>query len=433
MKKLFRTITIAALAVMMVISCTPAFAAAEFSGVDVTTKGPAPTAAEKQKPGAEKEAQAAPVKTVQSAVPQAGATFTAVTMNTNKSKKADGKVLAVSGTDVYNCWSISTKAAGKLYVDVAAHSDNDASVQVVVGKFNSGTGQITYSGSPRYISAGSTVQGIGGDYYGVDVKAGQTWWIGVKTSSSSGAVVAATAYVVPYGIRNLKAGQVLLTSGKKGDGKDSAALFRIKPTKSGYITVTLNEGGMDKSAGYVTLLNKNKRAVSDKLWYYQGSKYSYVVFGVRKGTTYYLRVNDCYGTSEYRYAYAIKYTTKLATLRTNVTKRKAVNLKRKAKFISTAMPATGKKSNQWYKFRVPKKQKTVIVIDATKVKSGKNATITFYAGSSKIASSTISNGSTNTFTLTHSTTYGQANPGLYYFKITKPAKTNGAYRIRYKQ
>ena len=99
------------------------------------------------------------------------------------------------------------------------------------------------------------------------------------------------------------------------------------------------------------------------------------------------------------------------------------------------MPANNKSGNQWYKFKVTKKRKTVIKVDAKNLVSG-TTKISVYAGSKFIGSSTISNGrggDVNAFTVTNSTTYGKANSGTYYVKIHKSQKANGVYKIKYAQ
>ena len=78
-----------------------------------------------------------------------------------------------------------------------------------------------------------------------------------------------------------------------GSDASTSARFKIKATKTGYITVGIKEYGYDTSTGYVTLLNSKKKTVSGKV-YYSDSKTSpsAVVFGVKKGTTYYYYVKS---------------------------------------------------------------------------------------------------------------------------------------------
>ncbi len=236
---------------------------------------------------------------------------------------------------------------------------------------------------------------------------------------------AAAADIIPYSAGTLPAGKVMLAS------TDSPATdFKIVPGSTGYIHVTLIGSENDNPSGYITLLDSNKRALSDRLLYYTNSSYNYVVFGVKKGTVYYLRTTGILGVYNQQHAYGIGYTLKSAPIRKNTKKSKALNLKRKAKAKVVAIPATNKKKTQWYKFKVTKKRKTQIRVDASAMKSG-SASIIIYCGKKKVGSANMSLGDVHTYTITHSTTYGKANKGTYYVKVTTNAKSNGAYSVRY--
>ena len=274
---------------------------------------------------AESRAQAAAADTYMSAA----------TINYSTSTKGDATTISTSGGSNYYVYSVEVKTSGKLYMDALAYNSNSSSCYVDLGTYD---GSVFNHGSSTYLSAGSEKDGIGG----YDVKKG-TYWVGIQSSSSASAYV--RAYVIPYSTRKLPAGKMMIASGYKNSYQDSAAKFKIRPTKSGYITVTLKQYGYDSSSGYVTLLNSKKKAVSDKLWYYSSSTTSYVVFGVKKGVTYYLRVNSCQGSSSYQYAYGIKFKQKAALLKKNIKKSKSLLLKRKAKYKSMTRQATGKAMN----------------------------------------------------------------------------------------
>ncbi len=339
----------------------------------------------------------------------------ATTLTYNTTKLDPAEIMNCPSDSTYLIRPITVNTSGKLYIAATADSANTGSVFISLGATNAFT-----SSDPLWsVSPGKTDKGIGG----IDVTAG-TYYIGVR--SYYGGAVKVQPYVYSYATRTLPAGLMMLTSGYKGNYVDSAALFRIKPAKTGYIRVTAKEYGYSTSGGYVTLLNASKKAVSDKLWYYSSSKTSYIAFGVKKGVTYYLKANGLAGIE----SYGIKYKVYGSALRKNTTKKKAKTLKRKAKFISTAIPANGKKGNQWYKFKVPKKQATQIRINMANVKSGKMKATVYY-GKKKVASTSLVNGTTNTLKLTYSTSYGKAKKGTYYLKLSKSAKTNGSYKIRY--
>ena len=356
------------------------------------------------------------------------ADITAPGINYSTSAMGGEVLLSTPGAERYA--SIYAKATGKLYVDAVASSSNQYGTSVYLGTYSGSfsQGSNTTSG---YVSAGAEEDGIGG----LDVKAGSTYYIAI--SSYSAAYLNVRAYIIPYATRSLSAGKMMVASGKKGSTLGPTAYFKIRPTKTGYIRVKLLEDGQSYSYGHVTLMNAKKRAISDKLTYNSDSSTSYVVFGVKKGTTYYLRVTDCFGKGPnysiadyYPYAYGVKYTISSATYKTNTKKSRAITLKRKAKAKNMVRVATGRTQSQWYKFKVTKKRTTHIMVDAGAMKSG-TAKVTLYYGKKKVGSSTVVNGKKNTFTVTYSTTYGKAQRGTYYVKITSNKKCSGAYKIRY--
>ena len=344
----------------------------------------------------------------------------ATSMMYNTTALDPGVIMNCSAGNTYSIMPINVSTNGKLYIAATANNTNPGTVFISLGPTNS----FTSSDRLWSLSPGQFDKGIGG----IDVVAGTTYYIGVR--SYQGGAVNVQPYVYSYATRLLPAGLTMLTSGYKGNYADSAALFQIKPSKTGYIRVVATEYGNSTSAGYFTLLNASKKAISDKLWYYSASKTSYVAFGVKKGATYYLKANNITGYSSGQYAYGIQYNVYGSMLRANTTKKKAKTLKRKGKFISTVMPATGKAGNQWYKFKVPKKQATQIRINMANVKSGK-VKATVYCGKKKVASTTLYNGTINTLKVTYSTSYGKAKKGTYYLKLSKSAKANGSYKIRY--
>lgn len=349
----------------------------------------------------------------------------ATSMMYNTTKCDPGEIVECAGGTEYYVRPITVSTSGKLYAAVSADTANKRYASVALGtSFNPSTKTFTYSGRTWSLSPGESYNGIGG----IDVVAGNTYYVGVQSSEYGR--VSVQPYVYSYDTRTLPAGLVMLTSGYRGNYGDAAALYQITPTKNGYIRVAATEYGYSTSGGYITLLNAGKKAISDKLWYYSGSKTSYVAFGVRKGMTYYLLANSFEGSSSMQNAYGIQYNIYSSVLRANTTKKKAKTLKRKGKFISTVMPATGKAGNQWYKFKVPKKQATQIRINMANVKSGK-VKATVYCGKKKVASTTLYNGTINTLKVTYSTSYGKAKKGTYYLKLSKSAKANGSYKIRY--
>jgi len=200
------------------------------------------------------------------------------------------------------------------------------------------------------------------------------------------------------------------------------------------MTVSLREYGYHSSigsTGYVTLLNSDKKVLSEEVYYSSKNSGSRVYFGVKKGVTYYLKVTGCYGNAEYNYKYGIQYSMTSRTDRAIGTKSSAKTLKRKADATNTLFVASRSNSTDWYKFNVSSKRATRISIDTSGIKSG-SLTITIYKGSTKIGADTIpASYKGQTYDITYGTTYGKANSGTYYVKVVKGTKASGKYSIRY--
>ena len=349
----------------------------------------------------------------------------APTMNYTDSQFTTTKVIGTSGSSAYQVYPIRVETSGKLYVDVQAGSSNSQYTNVRLGTFDEPTSTFYSQGSYALLSKGEIDTAVGG----IDVLPG-TYYVGVQ--SDAYAEVQVVPYVYSYATRYLAPGRTMLTSGYNGTSgslKDSAAMYQIKPAQDGYIAVALKEYGYDASSGYVTLLNSGKKMVADRLWYYSASKTSYVTFGVKKGVTYYLKVDGCQGSYNEDYVYGIQYKLYGAPVRANTAKKKSINLKRKGSAVAAVLPANGSSKTNWYKFKVKKTRATQIRIDASNMKSGKT-TVTVYRGKKKVATRTVSNGYINTYKVF----YGKKNKakkGTYYIKISGNARANGKYTVRY--
>lgn len=359
------------------------------------------------------------------------AVITAATLTYNTTPAPDPEIFNYAGySDGCSIIKVNVNTSGKLWLAAQASSNNTESAKIYVGKYNANTGVVDYSYTKYAVLSpeDGVVRAIGG----LDVVAGGSYCIGIESTQSG--TVAVMPYVYSCATRTLPVGKVMVAEGYKtsaaGKLYDSKALFRIKPGKTGFIRVYVKEYGNNKSAGYVTLLNSKKKVISDKLIFNDGTKTYYVAFGVKKGVTYYLSASNFQGTAGEEYCYGIQYKNYAAALRANTVKKKATTLKRKGKYLYAAMPATGTSGSQWYKFKVTKKRATTITIDATYLKSGKT-TVTVYRGKKKVGSTTITKGKINTLQVTYSNKKGVAKKGTYYVKVTKSAKANGRYKIRY--
>lgn len=323
---------------------------------------------------------------------------------------------------------VNVKTSGKLWL-YAKKVGGEAPAEIYVGKYDPNTREVDNTRSNCVkLNNGESTDEIGG----LDVVSGGSYCIGIESEQSG--TLHVIPYVYSYATRTLLTGKTMITEGYKtssvGKMSDSSALFLIKPSKTGYIRVFAKEYGCSSTTGTVTLLNSKKKAVSDKLALDDRTKTKYIAFGVKKGVTYYLKVSGFQGAKGQQYCYGIQYKQYAGVLRTNTTKKKARTLKRQAKYIANTMPATTVSSSHWYKFKVTKKRATQIRIDATYIKSGK-VTVTVYRGKKKVGTTTLVKGKINTIKVTYSNKKGVAKKGTYYVKVTRSAKANGQYRIRY--
>lgn len=273
---------------------------------------------------------------------------------------------------------------------------------------------------------------------GLAVTAGKTYYIIIcneYSSSSINVTASVRAKVYTTGTRSVAQGASywVYASGMNQSGSTSGStLFTIKPTKSGLMTVYVAEPGSTSASANITLYNSSKKAVSDAIYAYtSNSTYTKAVFGVKKGTTYYVKV-DSAGMYSNKYVYGVKYNVSSLTDKNYSKKSKAKTLKRKAKATSNLFTASTSKSTDWYKFKVTKKRQTVLTVNTAGMDSG-TVTVTVYKGSKKVGTTTINNDYSNggKYTVTYGTSYGKANAGTYYVKVVKSKTASGKYTIKY--
>lgn len=343
----------------------------------------------------------------------------------------------VDGNDVYAVYPITATATGKMYVDVKGGANFQYGFTTRIGTFDGTT--FTYKDNSynyAYTGPGEVDTGVGC----YDVVKGKTYYVGLLSTLENTATAQVRAYIYSYANnRTVKASSSVYTisSGKKGASNETTTLYyKVTPTKTGVMTVTLKDYGNSTSYGYVTLMNSSKKVLSEKIYYSSSDSRYKVRFGVKKGVTYYLKVEDACGSNDNCFKYGIRYTVAAATDRALSTKAKAMTLKRGATATKTLFVGSRATSTDWYKFKVTAKRETVVKVDFSKMRGGSGsdskATITFYRGSTKIGNSTtLYAGQYSSYTITYGTTYGKANAGTYYVKIVKSAKLNGQYSIKY--
>lgn len=267
------------------------------------------------------------------------------------------------------------------------------------------------------------------------VTAGRTYYILIKSANYSEVPAQMSVRAKCYSFqtsRTLEAGtKYTLASGKDASGNTTTTWFKVKAAKTGVMAVSFKEYGSDYAYAKMGLYNSKKKAVSETISYYGTNEKIY--FGVKKGSTYYLKISDCFGTSSECNAYGVRYKITAATDRNLVKKAKAKKLVRKAKATNTLFTASTTKSTDWYKFYVSAKRKTQIKIDTSQMSSGE-LYVTVYRGTKKVGRMQTIDVTYNkgaNYTLTYGKTYGKANKGTYHIKIQKSKNASGKYSVRY--
>lgn len=221
-------------------------------------------------------------------------------------------------------------------------------------------------------------------------------------------------------------GDITVTSGKKvrlynyypKDYRD----FKFKATKTGKITVSHNSN----YGFHAQILSSKKKVLSEKQWCSKGVNREKCQFAVKKGVTYYVRIYPNDSGSVY-HEVTVKQTA--ISEKSGAKKSKAVLLKAKAKAKGTIIP--GSSQADWYKLKLTKKKTLTVTLDG-EASTDLNLTVYTSAGK-KIGTQTLYGKNTLVATVTNSTTYGKANKGTYYIKISrKGTKDSGIYTLSWK-
>lgn len=201
----------------------------------------------------------------------------------------------------------------------------------------------------------------------------------------------------------------------------SVTYLKFKPTVSGYVTVNMLKGYYDTSAD-ITLCTSKKKALSEAIWVYAGSSTSNkAVFGVKKNTTYYLKITNVSGRA------GVKFTQTKVSEKSGSSRKKAKTLKKNSTAKGTIV--AGSSTTDWYKIKVTKSQKVKIT---TKGNMSGNLKMQLYKSNGKKygwdVTALYGIGDSNTYT-----TSSKLPKGTYYIKIYRGnSKSNGYYTLKWK-
>lgn len=217
--------------------------------------------------------------------------------------------------------------------------------------------------------------------------------------------------------------------------------IKYKAKNNGYITVTASNAAVttepkedeEKSKehdeeyvmahGYWTLYASNKKtalsSVTDSYNTAEENIHSYTqTYGVKKNTTYYLRVNAVGAVT-----LKCKFTKVNENSGSKKSKAKSLDKNKTVKGIISA----GDKTVDWYKIKIPKKQILNIYYSG---KTNSKIKITFSGTYLKTAVKYIQHGNTQTH---HTYSTERVQPGTYYVKVERYNSTSsGYYTLKWK-
>lgn len=204
---------------------------------------------------------------------------------------------------------------------------------------------------------------------------------------------------------------------------DSTTYLKFKANQNGYITVTLNGADTYCDSGKITLCNSKKVAISETEWVWADSTSAskQAVFGVKKGSTYYLKLNNADGKT------AVKYNLTKVSEKSGAKKSKAVTIKKNKNAVGTIV--AGENKSDWYKIKLTKKQVLKFVVSGGC--SGYIKLELYYSNGKKYSTYSYMVSDSNTKQTLK--TYGKLNKGTYYVKISRyDSNSSGYYKLKWK-
>lgn len=195
------------------------------------------------------------------------------------------------------------------------------------------------------------------------------------------------------------------TNGKKVtiDTHDSPAYIKYKATNNGYITISDTSSALGM---YATLCNSSKKEISFSNMVF-GQIKAKAIFGVKKGTTYYVKFENEGGSAK------VKLSAKAVKEKSGSSRKKAVSLKA-GKTVGGVLEA-GSKTNDWYKIKLTKKKKIKVTVDDKNMNGATEVNV--YDSKGKKVYANID----------------KLKKGTYYIKVSRnSSKASGSYKLKWK-
>lgn len=147
-----------------------------------------------------------------------------------------------------------------------------------------------------------------------------------------------------------------------GYGKMAAHYIKFKATNNGYITIKMKDASKKYTpAGYLTFCDSKKKALGQKreVWStnskYKGTPYYTRSFGVKKGKTYYIKIESSAGVK-------VTATFKKVTKSKYNSKSKANTLKKNT--TAKGVIIAGDKTVDWYKIKLTSSKRVKLTYTA---------------------------------------------------------------------
>lgn len=198
--------------------------------------------------------------------------------------------------------------------------------------------------------------------------------------------------------------------------------YKYKATKTGYITINMEFIG-DYGNGTVTLCNSSKKAISSDV-YVSSSYNDNTVFAVKKGSTYYIKVNS--SSQVYRIKSKITGVTESSGNRKAKAKTLPIGKVRKGVVLSEDKTSL----NDWYKFTLTKATKLNFTVAGNASSGRLRVELTSPNLRGSVSMSISGTGDKQTTEL-KTTTSSTLPKGTYYIRVYKDdKKASGSYALK---
>ncbi len=202
---------------------------------------------------------------------------------------------------------------------------------------------------------------------------------------------------------------------------DNVTYFKFKPTVSGYISVYFKNADNYDYDGRVAICSSKKKALSEAEYVatYTGSSNNRAVFGVKKNTTYYLKVTGTDGRA------AIKFIQTSVTRKAGSSRSSAKSLSRN-KYVKGYI-AAGDSTADWYKISLKKTQ--TIKVSTKGICTGQFNFMIYNSKGKVVCTKSTALWDDSGY---NRETWDKFKKGTYYIKIYRDhTKSNGYYSMKW--